>query len=56
MKMNDIKKQIPMKPVGDLHSVPHYRCPNCNNAVALYEDDTKAHSCKWCGQILDWSY
>lgn len=24
-----LKKSIPMKPIGDLHSVPHYRCPAC---------------------------
>ena len=47
-------KLIPKKPIGDLHSVPHYRCPNCNNAVALYRYDYKYPNCKWCGQALDW--
>lgn len=50
-----IKKNIPQKPVGDLHSVPHYRCPNCKSGVVLYEDNTKFPYCQWCGQKLDWS-
>ena len=49
-----LEKQIPMKPIGDLHSVPHYRCPACNSAVVLYEDSPKHPCCQWCGQKLDW--
>jgi hypothetical protein len=49
-----LEKQIPMKPIGDLHSAPHYRCPACNSAVVLYEDSPKLPCCQWCGQKLDW--
>lgn len=49
-----LDKQIPKKPVGDLHSMPHYRCPNCKNAVVVYQDDYKYPNCKWCGQALLW--
>ena len=47
-------KEIPKKPIGDLHSVPHYRCPNCNKAIVVYEFDYKYPHCKWCGQAIDW--
>lgn len=47
-------KDIPQKPVGDLDSVPHYRCPACNSAVVLYEDSPKYPCCQWCGQKLNW--
>ena len=49
-----LAKQIPMKPIGDLHSVPHYRCPACISTVVLYEDSPKHPCCQWCGQKLDW--
>ena len=50
-----LEKQIPKKPIGDLHSVPHYRCPSCNNAVKMYEDDEVQPQCHYCNQKLDWS-
>ena len=50
-----LEKQIPKKPVGDLDSVPHYRCPNCQAGVVLYRDSTKFPCCQYCGQKLDWS-
>lgn len=49
-----LEKQIPKKPMGDLNSVPHYRCPVCKNAVVLYEYSAKLPHCQWCGQKLDW--
>lgn len=49
------EKDIPKKPIGDLNSVPHYRCPSCRSAVVLYERDNKYPCCQWCGQKLDWS-
>lgn len=49
-----LKKQIPQKPIGDLHSCPHYRCPSCHRSVVLYEDSPKFPYCQWCGQKLDW--
>ena len=47
-------KDIPKKPIGDLNSVPNYRCPNCNNAIVVYQFDYKYPHCKWCGQAIDW--
>lgn len=43
------------KPIGDLHSVPHYRCPSCNGAVVMYCNDLHYPYCQWCGQKLDWN-
>ena len=39
-----------------LDSVPHYRCPSCNNAVKIYEESPTypIRYCTWCGQALDW--
>lgn len=50
-----IEKQIPKKPKGDFHSVPHHRCPTCNCAIRLYEKDNCDLFCKFCGQAIDWS-
>lgn len=50
-----LEKQIPNKPIGDLHSVPHYRCPMCKNSVKCYEDSITYPYCHHCGQALDWS-
>lgn len=44
-----------MKPVGDLHSVPHFRCPNCRGAVVVFRMDKRRKRCRWCGQKLRWS-
>lgn len=50
-----LEKQIPKKPIGDLGSVPHYRCPYCNRAVKLYKNDRGFDFCPDCGQKIDWS-
>lgn len=50
-----VEKQKKKKPKGDLHSVPHYRCPNCNSTVKLYQNSKKDEICKWCGQRIEWS-
>ena len=50
-----MEKQKKKKPNGDLHSVPHYRCPNCNSTVKLYQNSKKDEICKWCGQRIEWS-
>lgn len=42
------------KPRGDFHSVPHYRCPACGNAVKLFEDSPAVSRCEYCGQMLNW--
>lgn len=47
--------KYPQVPIGDLHSVPHYRCPNCHKSVKTYEDSSTYSFCHWCGQALDWS-
>ena len=49
-----LERQIPKKPSGDYHSVPHYRCPECKCAVVMYENDSRHPFCKWCGQAIDW--
>lgn len=50
-----MEKQKKKKPKGDLHSVPHYRCPNCNSTVKIYQNSKKDEICKWCGQRIEWS-
>lgn len=50
-----LKKQIPKNPIGDLHSVPHHRCPNCNRAIRLFLDDAYDAYCRFCGQRICWS-
>lgn len=52
--INALKKQIPKKPSGDLHSVPHYRCKACKCSVVMYKSDGKPIYCMWCGQKIDW--
>ena len=49
-----LEKQIPKKPVN-YNSVPHSRCPICNNSVKVYEDAHEYHYCLYCGQRLDWN-
>lgn len=50
-----VEKATPKKPIGDLHSVPHYRCPICHGGVKMYEDSIVYPFCHHCGQALDWS-
>lgn len=54
MAVSALEKQIPEKPIGDLHSVPHYRCPNCKCTVKLYEDSPVYPHCQYCGKALEW--
>lgn len=49
-----MSKQTPMVPLGDFDSVPHYRCPTCNDAVVVYKEDERTECCPHCGQRLDW--
>ena len=51
--VNALDKQIPKKPIGDLHSVPHYRCPTCKCTVSMYNTQYDSF-CKYCGQAIDW--
>ena len=49
-----IDKQIPRKPIGDLHSVPHYRCSVCYSSVKTYRGQHGVRFCRWCGQRILW--
>ena len=55
MACEALKDKIAEKPIGDLHSCPHYRCPSCHRSVVLYEDDPKYPCCQWCGKKLNWN-
>lgn len=54
MAAQALEKQIPKKPVGDLNSVPHYRCAACGNGLKTYENSTVYPYCHYCGQKLLW--
>lgn len=43
-----------VKPIGDLHSVPHFRCGVCQKAIVVYCDGSKPDTCRWCGVKVDW--
>lgn len=45
---------IKVKVIGDLHSVPHYRCGACKKAVQVFIDDHRPSQCPWCHAWLDW--
>ena len=42
------------KPIGDLHSVPHWRCGKCKKAIVVFENDDKPNMCIWCKSWIDW--
>lgn len=50
-----VERATAKKPIGDLHSVPHYRCPICHGGVKMYEDSIVYPFCHHCGQALDWT-
>ena len=50
----ELTPKIMMKPIGDLHSVPHWRCGRCRCAVVVYKDDPKPDDCPWCGCGIEW--
>jgi len=54
IKMPEKKTKKTAKPIGDLHSVPHYRCGECFKAIVVYLNDEKPRVCKWCGAVIDW--
>ncbi|MBO6298756.1 MAG: hypothetical protein J6N53_07905 [Lachnospiraceae bacterium] len=43
-----------VQPIGDLNSVPHFRCGLCHEAVVLYQNDERPMRCRWCGFLIDW--
>lgn len=49
-----VDKQIPREPIGDLHSVPHYRCSVCYSSVKTYRGQHGVRFCRWCGQRILW--
>lgn len=49
-----LQKTVPMKP-KKFESVPHARCPKCNNAIKIFFDAHEYHYCLYCGQRIDWS-
>lgn len=51
-----VDRATPMKPIGDLDSIPHYRCPSCFCTVKLFDDSQCDKYCQHCGQAIDWSY
>lgn len=46
---------LPVRPIGDLHSVPHFRCGFCNRAIVLFKNDKHPDVCRWCGLPIAWS-
>lgn len=46
--------ELLVKPIGDLNSVPHFRCGACRRAIVVYRDDPKPDTCRWCGAKVDW--
>lgn len=49
-----LEKQIPKKPIN-YDSIPHSRCPVCNNSIKVFKDAHEYHYCLYCGQAIDWS-
>lgn len=53
--VNAVKKQIPVKPVGEY---TNYKCPVCGRRVRSGKGSSSRgvdHFCQRCGQKLDWS-
>lgn len=52
----ELEAELPaVPPIGDLHSVPHFRCGVCRRAVVVFDDDPKPDSCRWCGRKINWN-
>lgn len=51
-----LEKQMPIAPICDFDSAPHYRCPNpaCGASVKKYVDSPFRSFCSFCGQAIDW--
>ena len=51
-----LKKQIPMKPIGEHYA--HMRCPACNHRIPSGMGSSSRRRddwCNYCGQKIDWS-
>ena len=51
-----LKKQIPMKPIGEHYA--HMRCPTCNHRIPSGGGSSSRRRdnwCNYCGQRIDWT-
>ena len=56
MAIDALKKQIPMKPIGEHNA--HMRCPSCNHRIPSGQGSSnhrRDNWCNYCGQKIDWS-
>ena len=55
MAIDALKKQIPMKPIGEHYA--HMRCPSCNHRIPSgggSSSKRRDNWCNYCGQKIDW--
>lgn len=55
MAVDALKKQIPMKPIGEHYA--HMRCPSCNHRIPSGRGSSSRRRdnwCNYCGQAIDW--
>lgn len=55
MAVDALKKQIPMKPIGEHYA--HMRCPSCNHRIPSGQGSSSRRRdnwCNYCGQKTDW--
>ena len=55
MAIDALKKQIPMKPIGEHYA--HMRCPSCNHRIPSGQGSSSRRRdnwCNYCGQKIDW--
>lgn len=55
MAVDALKKQIPVKPIGEHYA--HMRCPSCNHRIPSGQGSSsrrKDNWCNYCGQKIDW--
>lgn len=51
-----VKKQIPMKPIGNYYA--HMKCPACNHRIPSGMGSSSRRRdnwCNYCGQRIDWT-
>jgi len=56
MAIDALKKQIPMKPIGEHYA--HMRCPSCNHRIPSGQGSSSRRRdnwCNYCGQAINWS-
>ena len=55
MAIDALKKQIPMKPIGEHYA--HMRCPSCNHRIPSGQGSSSRRRdnwCNYCGQKILW--